>query len=446
MLHSLSVQLFRYVAAILALSVGIAWFCMHPSRLYGFAVILAVMLGFIVWHLYQYLNDTNRRLARLFESIRYADFAIRFSQDIKKGDTFAEVNREFNAVLEAFRQTRAEKEANLLFLNTIVQHLSTGVIVLQPDGRVLTANAAAFQQLGIYRLHHLDDLPQQHQDLTDFVRQLDARGKLLYQPAPTQQLSVQGLYLSMQGRAVQLITLQNIHPELQRKELDAWRDLTRVLRHEIMNSITPITSLVDTARAIVAEDLADHPARQDLLEALDVVGSRSRGLMDFVDAYRSYTSIPAPRERDLNVEILVERVRSLNATVLKNHHIQFDTEVEPTTMTLRADPDQIEMVLINLVKNAIEAFPAPGTESDLPRKITIQAGLDARQRPFIAVEDTGAGIAHDLLEEIFIPFFTTKTTGTGIGLSISRQIMQRHGGDLQVQSAAGKGSRFRLVF
>ena len=447
------------------------------------AFLMAGIALSMAFSLFRYVNDTNRRLARFFESVRYSDFAIRFSSAKDKGDSFAEVNRQFNEVLEAFRQTRAEKEANLLFLNTIVQHLSSGILVFDAQSAVLVSNSAAFQLLGVYRLHHLHDLPERHKALSQFVQHLTTKGKMLYQPETNRQLAVQGVSVSLQGRAVRLLTLQNIHPELQRKEVDAWRNLTRVLRHEIMNSVTPIVSLVETAQEIVKHDLPKNPATDDLKEALEVVAVRSRGLVNFVEAYRSFSAIPQPRLEDISVKILLDRVVQLAVSESKDLNIKIESFVQPETLRLHADAGQLEMVLLNLVKNAREALSAfspapeetisrstplttqhstlttqhlPLTTQHLPlttqhstlttQRITLRAGVDPKGKVFIEVEDNGPGIPTELLEEIFIPFFTTKPTGSGVGLSISKQIMQLHGGDIRVSTGTGGGARFVLEF
>lgn len=433
--------------ALLCVAIGAAAFAILQGKSYwALAVVLGIIALALAINLHRYVNDTNRRLARLFESVRYSDFAIRFSPSQEKGESFAEVNRQFNEVLEAFRQTRAEKEANLHFLNTMVQHLTTGLLAFSGDMAVLVSNGAAFQQLGIYRLNHLDDLAKEHQPLRDFVRELTGKSKMLYQPDPTRQLSVQGVRLNLQGRSVYLVTIQNIHPELQRKEVDAWRNLTRVLRHEMMNSITPIVSLVETMQEIVHNDLPKNATSEDLTEALDVVATRSRGLVNFVDAYRSFTAIPAPKFELIQAKKLLEHVVSLANIDNKALNIKVECFVHPEDLILTADVGQIEMTLINLVKNAREAFQGQAARGDGEdtRRITLRAGTDTRGKAFIEVEDNGPGIPADLLEEIFIPFFTTKPEGTGVGLSISRQIMQQHSGDLRVQSEPGRGTRFIL--
>ncbi len=425
-------------------AIGSAAAIAYHNPQYWLALLLFAVSIQLSLNLFRYVNDTNRRLARFFESVRYSDFAIRFSSAKEKGSSFEAVNRQFNEVLEAFRQTRAEKEANLLFLNTMVQHLSTGLLVFDAQNNVLISNNAALQLLGLYRLHHLNDLPDRHRPLIHFIQNLSAKGKVLYQSEASRQLSVLGVALNLQGRAVRLLTLQNIHPELQRKEVDAWRNLTRVLRHEMMNSITPIVSLVETAQEIVRLDLPKNEASADLSEALEVVAARSRGLVNFVEAYRSFTSVPQPKMEDIPVKALLDRVLSLTSADHKQLNIKTEVFVKPENLRLQGDAGQLEMVLLNLVKNAREAFSKKTGSEEL--RITLRAGADAKNKPFIEVEDNGAGISPELLEEIFIPFFTTKPTGTGVGLSISRQIMQLHGGDIRVGSSVGSGARFVLDF
>jgi two-component system, NtrC family, nitrogen regulation sensor histidine kinase NtrY len=441
---------FGFVWRVLALFASFgaaAWLYNHKDgKDWGWTAIAVAV--FWAFNLFRYVNDTNRRLTRFFESVRYSDFAIRFSSAKEKGDSFEAVNRQFNEVMEAFRQTRAEKEANLLFMNAMVQHLTTGVLAFDTQQNLLLSNNAALQLLGIYRIQRLADLPQQHQALTSFVTDLNARGKLLYQPDAHRQLAVQGVNLNLQGRNVRLLTLQNIQPELQGKEIDAWRDLTRVLRHEIMNSVTPIVSLVETMQDIVKYDLnPQEPCADDLKEALEVVGTRSRGLMNFVEAYRTFTALPQPHLEDIGVKKFLERVVHLATADAKNPGPTVTIETEPETLQVRADVSQIEMVLLNLVKNAKEALESqPATLNRAYFRVQLRAFENEKHRVIIEVEDNGPGIPEELLEEIFIPFFTTKSTGTGVGLSISRQIMQAHEGEIRVRSTPGQGTVFTLIF
>jgi two-component system, NtrC family, nitrogen regulation sensor histidine kinase NtrY len=433
--------LWRVIGLALALAVAFYGIFDHNTSL----VLLGLAsVAFTFYRLYRYVNDTNRRLARFFETVRFADFSVRFSKEQFKGDAFAAVNQEFNVVLEAFRKARAEKEANLLFLNAIVQHLVSGILVFDANGQVLTSNTAAFQLLGVYRLTRWDQLPETHQPLLEFIQSLHQRGKLLYQPEPGRQLAIQGIQIMLQGRTVRLFTLQNIHTELQSKEVDAWRDLTRVLRHEMMNSVAPIVSLVETMQDIVQHDLPEHTAKNDLAEALEVVYSRSRDLMTFVQAYRTFTSIPEPQLAPVVLKKCIEQTLRLVSREMQQDAVQCTTVVTPEDLTIQSDAGQLEMVLLNLLRNAREALTQPNGPP--LRKVMVTAGINTRQRPFIEISDNGPGIDPKVIHDVFIPFFTTKSTGSGIGLSVSRQIIQLHGGDLRVSSTLGQGAVFTIEF
>ncbi len=445
--HSFTFSFLWRIVLLAAASAGAALVWISGNQWFP-ALLLAVVALLVAINLHHYVNDINRRLARFFESVRYSDFAIRFATSREKGSSFEQVNTAFNEVLESFRQTRAEKEANLLFINTVVQHLSAGIVVFDAQKNVLLSNNSAFQALGLYRLHHLNDLPGNHAALRDFVENLATKGKMLYQSETGRQLSVQGVQMNLQGRSVLLITLQNIHPELQEKELDAWRDLTRVLRHEIMNSVTPIVSLVETMQDIVHHDLkmedTSNPALADLEEALEVVAIRGRGLMDFVQAYRSFTALPEPLLAPVPVKKLLDNVLNLVAPDMHTAKVTIHTTIEPDTLEISADASQIEMVMLNLLKNAREALVSDPTNT--AKDIRIYAGKDSKNHVYIEMEDNGPGIDPTLLQEIFIPFYTTKATGSGVGLSISLQIMQMHGGAMRVQSELGGTTRFTLGF
>jgi signal transduction histidine kinase len=254
--------------------------------------------------------------------------------------------------------------------------------------------------------------------------------------------------LRIRGNLVKLVTLQNIQTELQRQELEAWQNLTRVLRHEIMNSITPISSLTSTLKEILDHELVKkehayelkNEGAEDLREGLDTIESRSKGLIKFIDAYREYTSLPLPRIKTVRLLDLIEKVAQLMKTQLKNSTIRFAYTCKSEYLTVQADEEMIEQVLINLVKNAIESLNAmPNGE------ITINGDFD-ENNVFIDVSDNGPGIIAEALTRIFVPFFTTKKSGSGIGLSLSRQIMQMHNGTLTVESEPYVRTVFRLKF
>ncbi|AEE50336.1 sensor histidine kinase [Haliscomenobacter hydrossis] len=435
---------FRIILIILLIG-AIAWAFPQTNQL-ALTVLLGVLLLWRVINLYSYVNITNRKLVRFLESVRYDDFSVRFAAN-QDDPVFRELSKQFNEVLDAFRQVRADKEANSQYLQTIVQHVNTGLLAFDESGRIELINNAALRLLGLYRLKALKDLQEDNPELQAMLKNIGSGGSVLYQAAADRQLSITGTSIRMRGKMIKLVAIQNIQSELENKELEAWQNLTRVLRHEIMNSVTPIASLVSTMRDIVQQEIQqiDHGSTetwQDLNEALEVVENRTNGLMNFVNAYRTFTSIPKPMLSPVMVLPLVQRITSLFAPTLKDKGIQLVYDIQPADLNLTIDQDQIEMVLINLIKNAVEIL-----EGQANARIEIKSALDqTAQRAVLEVIDNGRGIEPNALEQIFIPFFTTKEDGTGVGLSLSRQILQMHGGVLSVESQLGNGARFSLIF
>lgn len=414
-----------------------------------------VLLLLLTLSLYRFVTSLNRKLTRFLESVRYSDFAVAFRADSNLGPSFHELNDQFNEVLDAFRQARAENEANLHYVNTIVQHVSVGLLTFDAAGQVEMVNQAALRLLSIYRLRTLNDLNATHPDLSELLRSAKATATpVSYQIGTDGELTVRCTAVRLRGRLVTVVSLQNIRTELQQRELDAWQNLTKVLRHEIMNSITPIVSLAGTMRDIVETDLvplalpADNQALtvspyvsesiNDLRDALTTIEQRGTGVMQFVDAYRNFTTIPQPVFADVSVDQLLSTVVQLTRANVPN--CQISCHMSSPNLTIRADAAQIEMVLLNLIKNAVES---------VGKKTTPVVRLEADsivQRVVIRVIDNGPGIEPEALEQIFIPFYTTKKTGSGIGLSLSRQLMQLHNGQLTAESTPGQGSVFSLTF
>ncbi|MFD2935881.1 sensor histidine kinase [Spirosoma flavum] len=445
----------RIIAIVVVTSAVTYFYLQQANSLLLFA--LFVFHIFLSINLYQYVTGLNRKLTRFLESVRYSDFAVAFRADSNLGPSFYELNDQFNEVLDAFRQARAEKEANLHYVNTIVQHVSVGLLTFDATGQVELVNQTALRLLGIYRLRTLNDLNATHPDLANVLKASTASSTpVSYQTGADGELSVRCTAVRLRGRLVTVASMQNIRTELQQRELEAWQNLTKVLRHEIMNSITPIVSLAGTMRDIVETDLlplalpgpeqsATLPAFaaesiNDLRDALTTIELRGAGVMQFVDAYRHFTTIPQPIFSDVSVEQLVRHVVQLVQSDAQKHQITISVSVPSSNLAIRADAAQIEMVLLNLIKNAVESLGK--TENPAIR-------LDAESigpRVLIRVKDNGPGIEPEALEQIFIPFYTTKKTGSGIGLSLSRQIMQLHNGQLTANSKPGEGSTFSLAF
>ena len=433
--------LLRILLLILTITAG-CWLWWSGYQLVVLLVVPLLLMQ--VFALYHYLNRVNRKLTLFLEAIRYEDFSIRFSADNKLGKSFSALNHQFNEVLEAFRQTRAEREANLKYIDTIIQHISIGILSFDGDGKIELINPAAFRLMGIYRLRYLDELKNAHPQLSELLQELPAGHKTLYATQNGQQLSIHAASVRLQGRFVKLISLQNIHSELQKKELEAWQNLTKILRHEIMNSVTPIVSLIGTMQEIVEHDIpvnsAQTEAVDDLKEALETIESRSKGIMNFVNAYRDYTTLPKPQFTNINLKQLINSVSNLLQSDIRAAGITYTAHVSPDNIEIHADETQLQMVLINLIKNAMDALE----HTEKPR-IQVKGAMGNAQQIIIEVTDNGPGIEPEAQERIFIPFFTTKKKGSGIGLSLSQQIIQMHGGQLKVASPPEKGTTFYVL-
>ena len=444
---------FRFKTAVRVIFLGITlwlftWLIVQPE-LFITAILVGVIVILQMLELFNFVSQTNKKLTRFFESVKYGDFATGFTYDDRLGHSFKDLNVALGEVLEAFRKTRSEKEEHWLYLQTVVEHVNTGLISFNSEGKVGLINAAAKKLIEKDQLRNIEQLLEFKPRLYKALFDLPSGKSFLYKENNSKELSIHATTIRLQGKSYKLVAIQNIRSELQKKELDAWQNLTRVLRHEIMNSITPIASLTSTMRDIIKEDVVssnghfeiDEEALTDLKDGLDTIESRSKGLAGFLDAYRDYTSIPLPEIAEINIKELLEKVAQLLRGEIKNAKAELTCNIHPAQLTVKADEKLIEQVLINLIKNALEAM-----ENRKNPKIELLSYLDSNQNVVINVKDNGEGIIREALEQIFIPFYTTKKRGSGIGLSLSSQIMRLHNGSLEVDSEPGVGTEFRLKF
>lgn len=420
----------------------------RPNMVFAAGLTILVVI-FQVAELYRFSSQTNRKLTRFLESVKYSDFISGFTSDNRLGRSFRDLNQQFNEVLEAFRKARSEKEEHWQYLNTVVQQVRTGIFSYDSEGNVQLMNANARRYLNVdTNMKNIRELAERNHHLYLMIEGTSPGKSNLYKHANDIQLTINVSELRIRGNVVKLVTLQNIQTELQRQELEAWQNLTRVLRHEIMNSITPISSLTSTLKEILDKELVYKDNRyelknegaEDLREGLDTIESRSKGLIKFIDAYREYTSLPQPQIKTVRLKDLIDKVGQLMKTQLQNSPVKFSYTCQSEYLTVQADEEMIEQVLINLVKNAIESI---GSMTN--GEVSIRGDFDENS-VFIDVVDNGPGIIAEALTRIFVPFFTTKKSGSGIGLSLSRQIMQMHNGTLTVESAPYVKTVFRMKF
>lgn len=440
-------SVFMQVSLILLVCIVLAYLVMATTY-YATMLLVLIVLGIQVATLLHYVQRTNRDLSRFLLTIEHSDFSQTFSSGPSAG-AFGKLAEAFEGVLQRFRETRSAKEEQASYLNTLVQHVPIAVVAVAPSGQIDLFNNAARRLFGISDLRNLRDLKSFGSRFPGDVLRLQAGQQELMKVMRNNellQLNVSVTQLRMRGRDLKIVTLQDIRRELEARELTAWQNLIRVLTHEIMNSVTPISSLAATASELLRDTqkegvgTAEGPIR-DAQDAVDTIAQRGTGLLHFVENYRRLTHLPKPTLRTFSVTELFSRIRQLMAGDLDAGSVTLRQSVAPEVSELTGDPELIEQAIINLVKNASAAV------GDVPSpEIAMSAHIDASGRRTIAVTDNGQGMTEDVLENIFVPFYTTKREGTGVGLSVVQQIMRSHRGSVEVASAPGQGTEIRLVF
>lgn len=436
---------------LLAFSFFLLFYLVDKTRFNVTAVILVIVILIQVIFLIRYVERTNTRLSQFLQSIRHSDFSSSFS-DQGLGKSFDDLNKSFMEVIEEFKKHRAEKEEHFYYLQTLVQHVSIGIIAFSSDGKIDLFNNAAKRLLKIRHIRYLKDLEAIKSDLPEILGNLKAGDRTLIRLFINDELlqvSVYATEFRMRSEDYTLVSLQDISSELDEKEIDSWQKLIRVLTHEITNSITPISSLAGTVR----EMLLDEDEDRVLIKALDkddiegiqgaiaTIQNRSKGLLNFVEVYRNLTRIPKPNFRYFKVSEVFNRSENLLRPKMKEIGIECSNKVFPPDLMITADPDLIDQVIINMILNAMDAVKDKSNP-----KIQVLATVNSSNRVIIDIQDNGSGIKPDILDKIFMPFFTSKKHGSGIGLSLSRQIMHLHKGSITVRSRPGEGSTFTLTF
>ena len=433
--------------ALLTTTIAVAVYLFLRTEFIAAAIFISLTGGYQVFGLIRLVSRTNRDLTRLLDSIQYSDFSQSFTAGLD-GAGFDELNTALNNVIGRFRQAKLEKEEHYRFLQTIIDHVGIGLVAFKPDGAVELVNTAAKRLMGITYLRTIEDLKSVSPVLEEKLRRMNPGENLLVklqQGENLMQLSVYATGFVLRRKQMLLVAMQNIQNELEEKEMMSWQNLIRVLTHEIMNSIAPIASLASTANGLLADEchLEEKDPRaekfQDVCDAVETIEKRSRGLIRFIEKYRELTRIPRPQFQVLPVADLFDRVSFLMKDQFENQSISFSAHIAPQTLSLTADPALMEQVLINLCKNAAESVDGRANA-----EIKLLARMDASGRPVIEVVDNGKGIHDDVADRIFIPFFTTKPNGSGIGLSLSRQIIRLHKGTIGVSSQPGVETVFKL--
>jgi len=397
------------------------------------------------------MQKGNEELVSFLDSIRHDDISYSYTTD-SENENINKLNNALNKVLKNLREVRKEKDADFQYLKNIVQHIGIGLITFKSDGKIQIMNTAAKKLLKVNHAENIDELSSVSERLVEIFKKLRTGGRDLLRleiGGDIVQMAVYAIELTLRGDEFKLVSIQNIQNELEEKEMEAWQNLVRVLTHEIMNSVTPISSLANTVQEELNIQLANgkdvntmtNEEVEDIHLAIQTIKKRSHGLIRFVQDFRNLTHIPKPKIGDVNVKRLLEEMVRLLQKEIESHDVSLNVRIDPENLVIQADKDLIEQVLINLIKNALQSF-----DEQTNKLVELSAYVDEKSRPIISVKDNGNGIEEEALEKIFIPFFTTKKTGSGIGLSLSRQIMRQHHGLLGVKTKLDEGTEFFLRF
>jgi len=434
------------VTGIVVTAVLFALALLHLNHMFTIMVTGALLLLQTIW-LISYINRINAILEKFFLALKNDDTSICYSKTGRK-HVYKNLTMLLDEVTLAIGRVRIEKERQFQYLKHVMEHLEAGLIAYNQDGRIELFNRSAkrlfngFQPLTLEQLNRIrPGFEQEMNELKPGQRKL----LTLQMNTDVLQLALRKSCFRLREKEVHLVSLQDIHQELDQKELASWKKLIQVLRHEIMNTVSPISSLATTLSRIFgtketakSRDQITGENMQDTIEGLDIIRTRSRGLLDFLEQYRTLTRLPSPEIETLSVRNLLQNTAILYNGDGNQNRINVECSGD---LTIRADRKMIEQVLINLVKNSIEAAPA----KEIPL-ITLSSAAGNDDSVVIRVSDNGPGIPEDVLPNIFVPFYSTKVSGSGIGLSLSRQIMDLHMGKITVHSIPGKITTFSLVF
>lgn len=414
---------------------------LYLRSVYVFLALLISTIEFI-----RYVDRTNRDLTNFFLSISQKDFTTTYSEK-GKGKSFSMLYSVLNQITHQFRSLNEEKEAQFIFLSLLVEQIRVGIISIDEHGKIHVINQTMKGFLSNKNVKSLTDMMDTDSELASAFKEAKANENKVVRitiGGKITPLSILASELIIRNNKFRLISVQDIRNELEANELEAWQRLIRVLTHEIMNSVSPIISLTATLSKIITtrnerqQGFSDSD-RETLQKGMEAILSRSKGLQHFADAYRSLTRLPQPQFQLISVKPFIEGLLTLLDQEMKEKEITLILSVE-NELKVTADPELLEQVLINVLKNAIEAL------ANRPNsKIEIFATQTPNGSVTIVVNDNGPGIEKEILDKIFIPFFTTKKTGTGIGLALSKQIIQLHRGRINAFSNPGEKTTFEIT-
>jgi two-component system nitrogen regulation sensor histidine kinase NtrY len=439
------IRLVLIFLAMLALTLVIG----QQARLFTVLGVSLILL-FLIAELFRSIARTNSIVQSLLDSIRYGDYN-KTILNKAAGLGFEGLADSAQRIVQAIASAQIEKETQYQYLQTILEHIHTSVLALDEKHEPELINPLALNTLGLYNTR-LPSWAEIEKSAPLFAKAIEAMGEsgrqmIRLSTTPTgKQLLVLVTSVKIGGAPVKIITFQDIEPEIEQKEMESWQTISRIMAHEIMNSLTPLSSLTETGVMLLekngkSKDVSELSQKtiDNLYTALKTISNRNRTLTEFISSYRQLSRLPSPAKEEIHVAEMLEELRELYEIPCREKGIASSIHHGPENLRIMADEGQLKQVLINMVKNATEAMDSV---KDPVIEISVKRIL---HRLSIEIHNSGPAIPPDVLEKIFVPFYTTKAEGSGIGLSLSRQIISNHGGQIAVESEAGKGTTFKVM-
>ena len=435
------------IVALLVLSFAVVYFWLGTPY-WAVSLWALVFIALITVNLIRHLEKTRREMINFLLAIRQNDFTTSSPKSSYKIDLkYAQTQ-----ILEVFQRLNKEKESEHQYLKTVVDHVKVALICFDEMGEVTLLNQAACGLFDRPYLKNIVALKKIDSELYELLKSLRPGQKRLIKIViknKLMHLSLQATAFKIKNHHYKLVSFQDIKSELEEKELESWQKLIRVMTHEIKNSAIPIATLTDvTYQQLIGEndspkDLGaiDPDELKDIKTSLRTISSRSKGLVNFVKAYNDLTRIPPPKIKSVDILPALKNIEQLLTPQFKSSGIRLKYEVDHVDLTIKADMGLIEQVIINVLLNAVDAL-----ENQSNAEITISCFVNPDNKKCIEISDNGPGIPEEVLENVFVPFYTTKSQGSGIGLSLSRQIMRLHYGTIEVSSIPGAGTTVTLLF
>lgn len=408
-----------------------------------YSVISAPFVIYMIYSIISQYNKVQKEVQEFAEAVQYRDFSRHYA--IQSAPANVQILRKgFNDINTTFKTINRERETQYHYLQKILELVGTGILSYdQETGDTGWVNESFKNLLNIPYLKSIHSLAKRDEELYREIIALksgDSKVVTFVQQQQKVKLQLMASVLRSEDKVYKLVALQNVSDAMDESESNAWSKLLNVMTHEIMNSVAPISSLADTLKnRIKTLDIAAGNGLEDLELGMETIKRRSEGLLKFTESYRSLNKITRLELQKVSVYDLFENLNTLMLPTLEKKNIELDIILREINLTIEVDVNLLEQVLINLLVNAIEAV------KEMPEPmITLSAEVQANQKTVLKVSDNGVGMSPELMEKIFIPFFSTRKTGSGIGLSLCKQIMLMHKGNIQVQSTEGKGTVFIL--